>query len=87
MEESREGEECLLVGSSCLAGDIFGEYTFNKIPKIGDRLTFSNVGAYSLTKANRFNGYNFPDIYAFGQDKKITLLKQYSYKNYRDQWN
>ena len=87
MEESREGETCLLVGSSCLAGDIFGEYTFNKIPKIGDRLTFSNVGAYSLTKANRFNGYNFPDIYAFGQDKKITLLKQYSYKNYRDQWN
>ena len=87
MEESKEGETSLLVGSSCLAGDIFGEYTFNKIPKIGDRLTFSNIGAYSLTKANRFNGYNFPDIYAFGQDKKITLLKQYSYKNYRDQWN
>lgn len=86
IEESREGQECLLVGSSCLAGDIFGEYTFNKIPKIGDRLTFSNVGAYCLTKANRFNGYNFPDIYTFGQDKKILLLKQYSYQNYRDQW-
>ena len=87
MEESKEGETSLLVGSSCLAGDIFGEYTFNKIPKIGDRLTFSNIGAYSLTKANRFNGYNFPDIYAFGQDKKITLLKQYSYQNYRNQWS
>ena len=86
MEESREGEECLLVGSSCLAGDIFGEYTFNKMPKVGDRLTFSNVGAYSLTKASRFNGYNFPDIYTFGQNKKITLLKQYNYQNYSDQW-
>ena len=87
MEESRGGESCLLVGSSCLAGDIFGEYTLNKIPMVGDRLMFSNVGAYSLTKANRFNGYNFPDIYAFDQDKKIKLLKQYSYQNYRDQWN
>ena len=87
IEESREGGTCLLVGSSCLAGDIFGEYTFNKMPKVGDRLTFSNIGAYSLTKANRFNGYNFPDIYTFDQDKKITLLKQYSYQNYRDQWN
>jgi carboxynorspermidine decarboxylase len=87
MEESRDGETCLLVGSSCLAGDIFGEYTLNNIPKVGDRLMFSNVGAYSLTKANRFNGYNFPDIYTVGQNKKITLLKQYSYQNYRDQWS
>ncbi len=86
MEESREGEGCILVGSSCLAGDLFGEYKFNKNPKVGDRLTFANVGAYSLVKASRFNGYNFPDIYIIDEEKNSLLIKQYSYQDYRMQW-
>lgn len=87
LEQDKRGDiKCLLVGSSCLAGDIFGEYLFVNEPKIGDRLVFSNVGAYSLIKANRFNGYNFPDIYAVDKQGEVTLIKQSSYQNYREQW-
>lgn len=86
IEEAKEGEGYLLVGSSCLAGDVFGEYKFKRMPKVGDRLTFSNVGAYSLTKANLFNGYNLPDIYIIDQNKNYSLVKQYSYQNFREQW-
>ena len=75
----------ILAGSTCLAGDVFGEYRFKDALAIGDKVVFKNVGAYSLVKANRFNGYNLPDIYVcnLGQLKK---LKHYPYQDYRQQW-
>ncbi len=86
-EADSQGEySCLLVGSSCLAGDIFGEYQFSSPLKVGDRLVFLNVGAYSLIKANRFNGYNLPDIYWLGINNDLVLIKQDNYQNYRSQW-
>ena len=75
----------ILVGATCLAGDVFGEYHFEQAVKIGDRIRFTNVGAYTLVKANRFNGYNFPAIYGHTQGK-FTVLKQYDYENYRQFW-
>ncbi len=84
--DNNANAHCLLVGSSCLAGDILGEYRFKTIPKIGDRLVFSNVGAYSLIKANRFNGYNLPDVYLMDTQKNISLIKQHSYQDYQQQW-
>lgn len=87
LEADSEGQYLsLLVGSSCLAGDIFGEYCFNSRPEIGQRLVFSNVGAYSLIKANRFNGYNLPDVYLLDQQNQLNLLKHNSYQEYRKQW-
>ena len=87
LEANDEGQySCFLVGSSCLAGDIFGEYQFESMPKVGDRLVFSNVGAYSLIKANRFNGYNLPDIYKVDGRNDFKRIKQSNYQNYREQW-
>ena len=53
----------ILAGSTCLAGDIFGEYFFQKPLKIGDIIIFKNVGAYSLVRANTFNGVPVPNAY------------------------
>ncbi|NOT85576.1 MAG: carboxynorspermidine decarboxylase [Methylococcaceae bacterium] len=74
-----------LVGSTCLAGDIFGDYHFEQPLNIGDRVVFNNVGAYTLIKANRFNGYPLPDIYAYSNQQLIPL-KYDSYEAYRQQW-
>ena len=30
--------------------------------KVGDRVVFEEVGAYSLAKAHRFNGINLPRV-------------------------
>lgn len=79
------GYSAVLAGSTCLAGDLFGEYRFNRPLEIGDRLTFNQVGAYSLVKANRFNGYNLPDIYAV-RNEQIKLLKRHTYREYRQLW-
>ncbi|MGR9114330.1 MAG: carboxynorspermidine decarboxylase [Gammaproteobacteria bacterium] len=75
----------ILAGSTCLAGDLFGEYRFDRPLTIGDKLIFKNAGAYSLVKANRFNGHNLPDIYAW-ESGEVTLLKRYGYQSFRDQW-
>ena len=75
----------ILAGSTCLAGDVFGEYCFNKPLEIGDKVVFKQVGAYTLIKANRFNGYNLPDIYKY-QDQHIQALKHYPFQDYRQQW-
>lgn len=75
----------ILAGSTCLAGDVFGEYPFGTAPKIGDRIVFKNCGAYSLIKANRFNGYNLPDIYHWDGGNMVRK-KHYEYQDYRRQW-
>ena len=75
----------ILAGCTCLAGDVFGEYRFNNPLAIGDKVVFKNVGAYSLIKANRFNGYNLPDIYRV-KDQQVKKLKHYPYQDYRRQW-
>jgi carboxynorspermidine decarboxylase len=76
----------ILAGSTCLAGDLFGEYRFDRPLLVGDRLVFKNAGAYTLVKAHRFNGYNLPDIYALDAGA-VTLLKRYSYSDYRGFWS
>lgn len=75
----------ILVGSTCLAGDVFGEYCFAQELKIGSTISFPKVGAYTLVKANRFNGYNFPDIYSLDLGT-LKRLKTYDYEHYRNQW-
>lgn len=75
----------LLAGSTCLAGDLFGEYRFNQPLRIGDSVVFKNVGAYSLVKANRFNGYNLPDVYLVN-DGQVKLVKHFTYQDYKQQW-
>ena len=87
LEANEKGDfSVVLVGSTCLAGDIFGEYRFNQAIQIGDKISFLNVGAYTLVKANRFNGYNFPDIYSVDKGA-LKCLKQYDFENYRQQWD
>lgn len=75
----------ILAGSTCLAGDVFGQYYLRNIPRIGDRLVFEQVGAYSLPKAHRFNGYNLPTLYSVDRHR-LRLLKRFGYEDFRRYW-
>lgn len=74
--------EYIIAGSSCLAGDLFGKYKFDKQLQIGDKIIFNNVGAYSIVKANMFNGINLPAIYINDKQNGLKLIKEYSYKDF-----
>jgi len=72
----------ILAGCSCLAGDVFGEYAFDEPLEIGSRITFENVGAYTIVKANMFNGINLPSIYALDQTGRTELVKEFTFDDF-----
>lgn len=73
----------ILAGASCLAGDVFGEYSFEKPLEIGAHIVFSGVGAYAQVKSHMFNGINLPTIYALTADGKVKLEKEYNYEDFK----
>ena len=86
-QESRSGKHIYtLAGATCLAGDLFGEYRFDEPLEIGSRITFVNMGSYTLVKAHMFNGVNLPRIYARTPDGKLELKKQFEYEDYKSRW-
>jgi carboxynorspermidine decarboxylase len=67
--------EYVLAGCTCLAGDNFGHYSFDGPLTVGSRITFLNMGAYTLSKAHRFNGVALPTIYVRGQDGAVERVR------------
>jgi len=76
----------ILAGCTCLAGDIFGEYRFDRPLDVGDRVVLLNAGSYSLAKAHTFNGVNLPSIYSVDSRGAIRLVKQFTYEDYAARW-
>ena len=81
--DSDAGEHSyLLVGCTCLAGDIFGEYAFSQPIQVGSRIIFTNAGAYTMVKAHMFNGINLPTIYTLTEANEAVLDKAFTYHDY-----
>ena len=76
----------ILAGSTCLAGDVFGDYSFPDPLAVGDRVAFKNAGAYTLTKAHMFNGVDLPAIYALTESGDLQLKKEFGYPTFADRW-
>ena len=73
-----------LAGPSCLAGDIIGDYSFDRPLKRADKLIFTDMALYSIVKNTTFNGINLPDIAVIRDRGKIEVVKKFAYKDYRD---
>ncbi|MBR6337228.1 MAG: carboxynorspermidine decarboxylase [Ruminococcus sp.] len=71
-----------LGGPTCLAGDIIGDYSFDKPLSAGDRLVFCDMAIYTTVKNNTFNGMPLPSIYLKDNDE-IRLIKSFEYKNFK----
>jgi carboxynorspermidine decarboxylase len=73
-----------LAGLSCLAGDIYGDYSFDNPLKIGERLYFTDMAIYSMVKTNTFNGLALPSIVYYDSDeKKILHSKHFNYFDFK----
>lgn len=72
-----------LGGPTCLAGDIVGDYSFDKPLAVGNRLVFEDMAIYSTCKNNTFNGMPLPDIWALKADGSLRLLKRFGYENFK----
>jgi carboxynorspermidine decarboxylase len=72
----------LLAGCTCLAGDIFGNYSFSEPLRPGSRIIFKDIGAYSQVKSHMFNGINLPSIYAVTKALEVKLQRRFRYSDY-----
>jgi carboxynorspermidine decarboxylase len=75
------GNEYILAGASCLAGDLFGAYRFDVPLRVGSRIVFERVGAYTSVKASMFNGINLPSVYAFSNGRAVCQ-RHYDYRDF-----
>jgi len=71
-----------LGGLTCLAGDIIGDYSFDKPLKPGDRLVFCDMAHYTMVKNNTFNGVNLPAIALYSEKEGIRIVKEFDYSDF-----
>jgi carboxynorspermidine decarboxylase len=71
-------------GPSCLAGDVIGDYSFDKPLQRKDKLVFTDMALYSIVKNTTFNGINLPDIALIRDGAAIKLVKTFGYKDYKN---
>ena len=72
-----------LGGPTCLAGDIIGDYSFDKPLNIGDRLIFCDMAHYSMVKNNTFNGINLPAI-AITDGDNTRIVRSFEYSDFKN---
>ena len=73
-----------LAGNTCLAGDIMGDYSFDKALQIGDKVIFEDQMHYTMVKATTFNGVPLPSIAIKRLDGTIEVVKEFGYEDFRD---
>lgn len=68
---------------TCLAGDIIGDYSFDRELDEGDVLYFEDMAIYSMVKNNTFNGIPLPDLVVKKADGSCELVKRFGYDDFK----
>ncbi len=73
-----------LGGLTCLAGDVIGDYSFDRPLKVGDRLVFGDMAHYSMVKTTMFNGVPLPSIAIYnGETGALRVIRRFVYEDYK----
>lgn len=72
-----------LGGNTCLAGDIMGDYSFDKQLKVGDKIIFEDMIHYTMVKTTTFNGINLPSIAILRKDGTLEVIKKFGYEEFK----
>jgi carboxynorspermidine decarboxylase len=74
-----------LGGSSCLAGDVIGTYSFDTPLEPGSRLVFGDMAHYSMVKTTTFNGVPLPAIATYDSATgTLEVVKQFGFEDFRE---
>lgn len=70
-------------GPTCLAGDTIGTYRFDRLPDVGDRLVFLDLGYYTSVKASTFNGTPLPALVIWDSRTGETgVVREFGYEDF-----
>ncbi len=72
-----------LAGNTCLAGDIMGDYSFDKPLAVGETIIFEDQMHYTMVKSTTFNGIKLPSIAIQRVDGSIDLVREFDYEDFK----
>ena len=86
MDAGDPGEKAFtyrLAGPTCLAGDVIGDYSFDKPLKEKKRLIFEDMALYTMVKTNTFNGMPLPSIVYRDAEGACRMIREFSYEDFK----
>lgn len=72
-----------LGGSTCMSGDVIGDYSFDQPLREGDRLVFGDMAIYSMVKNTTFNGMALPAIAIQRKDGHCEIVREFGYEDFK----
>lgn len=82
-EPGEKAHSYRLGGLTCLAGDMVGEYSFDRPLSIGDRLVFTDMAHYTMVKTTTFNGIRLPSICRVDEtSRQVHTVRSFGYVDY-----
>lgn len=69
-------------GNSCLAGDYYGDWSFEAPLKAGDKIIFEDMIHYTMVKTTFFNGVQHPTIGIWNDKEGFRLVRKFGYEDY-----
>jgi carboxynorspermidine decarboxylase len=73
-----------LGGNTCLAGDIMGDYSFDRPLQVGDKIIFEDQIHYTFVKNTTFNGIKLPSLMIKRSYGEIEVIKEFGYEDYKN---
>ncbi len=69
-------------GNSCLSGDFYGSWSFDRPLQVGDKIVFEDMIHYTTVKTTMFNGISHPAILLRHLDGTLETLRAFSPNDY-----
>jgi carboxynorspermidine decarboxylase len=82
-EANEKAVTCRLAARTCLAGDVVGDYSFDRMPEIGERLSYSDMAIYSMVKTNTFTASRCPLSRCNMRMATANRSKTFGYQDFR----
>ncbi|MEM8813832.1 MAG: carboxynorspermidine decarboxylase [Pseudomonadota bacterium] len=80
-----QAHTCRIGGQTCLAGDVFGDYSFAEALAPGQRLKIWDAAYYTMVKTTTFNGIALPAMALWNsQTDALRVVRSFGYEAFRD---
>ena len=73
-----------LAGPTCLAGDVIGDYSFDRPLREGDLVIFEDMALYTMVKTNTFNGMRLPSLVYRDAEGRSRLVRSFGYEDFKE---
>ena len=71
-------------GTSCLAGDYYGDWAFDHELQVGERIVFEDMIHYTMVKTTMFNGVHHPSIVIAHRDGEVEVVREFGYEDFKN---